>query len=127
VAAEVFNGAGNGGHRDVVAVGGQEPSSSPTFLIQVGGLRGGGEGGAAVEMDSAAGSAARGGWHRDVDGTVERFQEPPEDRGGAVAQHCSLAAGEDRGHEAPVEARGAVAYRVDAVVDAVQPPTSQAP
>ena len=34
-----------------------------------------------MEVDSALSPAARGGWNGDVDGTVERLQEAPEDCG----------------------------------------------
>jgi hypothetical protein len=55
-----------------------------------------------------------------VDGTVDWLQQLPEHGGGAVAEHRALAAGEDRGHEASVEAQAPVADGVDALVDAVQ-------
>jgi hypothetical protein len=38
-----------------------------------------------------------------VDGAVKWFEEIPDDCSGAVAQDRTLAAGEDGGHEAPVE------------------------
>jgi hypothetical protein len=123
-AAEVFDGARDGGDGDVVAVGAQEPSSSPSFLIQVGGrgrrLFGRLQGGAAVKVDAALPLAARGARDGDVDGAVDRAQELPEDRSGDVTQDCALPASEHRGHEAPVKAQAAVADGVDATVDAVE-------
>jgi hypothetical protein len=43
-----------------------------------------------------------------------------------VAEDCAVAAGEDGSHEAGVEVRGAVAYGVDALVDAVESPSLRA-
>jgi hypothetical protein len=79
-----------------------------------------------VEVDSGAALAARGGWDRDVDGSVDGFEELPEDGGGGVAEDSALAAGENGGHEAGVEVRGAMTYGVDAVVDAVELPFARA-
>jgi hypothetical protein len=55
-----------------------------------------------------------------VDRAVEGAEELPEDGGGAVAHDRAVAAGEDGGHEAAVEAQAAVADGVDAPVDAVK-------
>jgi hypothetical protein len=78
------------------------------------------EGGAAVEVDSSASLVARGRGGRDVDGVLERIEELPEDRGGAVAEDQVLAAGDDGGHEAAVEAQTSVSHGVDASVNAVE-------
>jgi len=55
-----------------------------------------------------------------VDWAFEGFEELPKHCGGAVAEDGALAAGENGGHEAAVEAQAAVADGVDALVDAVQ-------
>jgi len=57
-----------------------------------------------------------------VDGAVDWLQEPPEDGGGGVAEDGSLAAGEDRGHEAAVEREPAMSHGVDALVNTHQLP-----
>jgi len=89
--SEILDRAWNRGDGDVVTAGGVSPSSSPTFLIQVGGrgggLRGRPEGGTAVEVDASA---------------------------------RATAGGRRNGHEAPEKARSAMTYRVDALVHAVQ-------
>jgi hypothetical protein len=73
-----------------------------------------------VEVDAGTAGATRGRGGRDVDRAVERLQEAPEDRGGAVTEDRALAAGEDGGHEAPVEAQAPMADGVDAAVNAVE-------
>jgi len=55
-----------------------------------------------------------------VDGTVDWFQELPEDRGGDVAQDGAWAAGEHRRHEEFAEASRWVSEGVDALVDTVK-------
>jgi hypothetical protein len=73
-----------------------------------------------MKVDAAATLETGGRWDGDMDGTIERAQKPPEDGGGAVAQYGALAAGENGGHETAVEAKAAVAHRVNALVDAVE-------
>src|SRR6187551_2795638 len=86
---DVVDRALDRGGGDVVAAGPQEPSSPPGSPLGEGGrggrLRGGAEGGAAVEVDAAVGLQAVGGGGGDVDRAVEGAQELPEDGGGAVA------------------------------------------
>jgi hypothetical protein len=55
-----------------------------------------------------------------VDRAVDGLQELPEDRGGDVAEDRTVAAGENRGHEAGTMARCAVSHHVDAVVNSVK-------
>jgi hypothetical protein len=55
-----------------------------------------------------------------VDRVIEWAQELPKNRSGGVTQNRTVAAGEDRGHEAPVEAQATVADGVDALVDSVE-------
>jgi hypothetical protein len=78
------------------------------------------KGGTAVEVNSAALLAAIESWDRNVDGSFEWIEQLPKNRGGAVAENGSVATGEHRGHEAPVEAQASVSYGVDALVDAVE-------
>jgi hypothetical protein len=73
-----------------------------------------------VEVDAPASLAARGGRDRDVDWALERIEELPEDRSGGMAEDSALAAGENGGHEVPMEAKAPVPYGVDALVDAVE-------
>ncbi|HEX8051021.1 MAG TPA: hypothetical protein VF504_06090, partial [Solirubrobacterales bacterium] len=61
-----------------------------------------------------------------MNGAVERFQQLPKRRCGAVTENGPLATGENSGHEAPVETQAAVADGVDALVDAVEAPELQA-
>jgi hypothetical protein len=75
-----------------------------------------------VEVYAALGLSPTRGGDRDVNGTLDRFEEPPECRGGVVAEGCALSTREDRRHPAPVPARSAVADRVDAAVEAVELP-----
>jgi hypothetical protein len=60
-------------------------------------------------------------------GPFDGLQKLPEDRGGHMAQDGTVAAGEDRAHEAAVEAQAAVPHRVDAVVNTMELPALQAP
>ena len=73
-----------------------------------------------MEVDAGTAGAARGAGRGDVHGAVDGLEELPEDRGGDMAQGCSLTAGEQSSHEAPVEAEAAVADGVDPAVDAVE-------
>jgi hypothetical protein len=75
-----------------------------------------------VDVDAAATADARGGRDGDVSGPFEGAKEAPKDSGGAVAEDRGVAAGEDSGHEAPVQAQGAVADSVDAAVNPMEMP-----
>ena len=79
-----------------------------------------------MEVDSAATGAARGSWDRDVCGSIDGFQQLPEDRSGNVAQNRAVAAGEHRCHEVAVEAEAVVTDGVDTAVDAVKVTTLDA-
>jgi hypothetical protein len=58
-----------------------------------------------------------------VDGTVDGLEELPDNYGRYVTQNRIAAAGEGGGHEAPVQARCAMSYRVDALMHSIQAPT----
>src|SRR6185369_14133046 len=62
-----------------------------------------------------------------MDRSFDGSQELPKRRSGVVAQHRTVAAGEHCCHPAPVPTRSAVAYGVDAAVEAVQTSASYAP
>jgi len=73
-----------------------------------------------MNVDAAAAAVARGSGEGNVDRTVEGAEESPEHGCGSVAEDGSLAAGENRRHEAAVQAQAAMPDRVDAAMDAVQ-------
>jgi hypothetical protein len=77
-----------------------------------------------VDVDAGAFLEARGGENRDMDGSVDGFQQLPKRGGGVVAQDRSVTAGEDGRHPACVPTWSAVAYRVDAAVEAMQLPST---
>ena len=80
-----------------------------------------------MEVDAALWLAARSGRDGDVDRYVERLQQLPQGRCGAVAPDRSLSACERCGHEAAEEAGSAVADGVDTTVDAMQASASHSP
>lgn len=55
-----------------------------------------------------------------MDRSFDGFEELPKNRSGGVTQNRPFTAGENRGHEAPVEAQAAVTHCVDASVDSVE-------
>lgn len=73
-----------------------------------------------MEVDSAAGDAARGGWNRDMDGTVDWAQELPESGGGMVTEYRPLTASENCRHPSTSVTERVVADRVDAAMNAMQ-------
>ncbi len=102
--AEVGEGAGLGGDRDVVADRGVRR----------------GEGGRAVKDDALARGAASGPRNGDVDELRAGRGELPEVRRARVTQDGAVAAGEDRGEPAALLAQVGVADGVDAAIEAVK-------
>jgi hypothetical protein len=66
-------------------------------------------------------------WDRDVDPRGFSVGQAPEQRGASVAQDGPFPTRKDSGQEAAVAGQAGMTYRVDASVDAVQPPGANSP
>ena len=76
----------------------------------------------AVDPDALSARSPSVAGHRDVHRRLHRLEHPPVHRGGAMAQHGSLAARQDRAHPPPLVAEVPVSHRIHPAVNAVQTP-----